>query len=427
MTVRPLLHLTPRAGWINDPLALTWHDGRYHVFFQYVPGSTDWAPDCRWGHATSGDGLVWREGPVALEPGDGDDGCWSGCLVRAEGRGPRIFYTSVSDDDVQLGAVRVADAADASWEAWTKGAVVAGPPAGEPLVAYRDPWVFRDRDGWTMLVGAGRTDGAAVAFAYTSPDLDRWTYAGPFLSRSTRSAEPVWTGEVWECPQFFRVDGVWALVVSVWRPGEPQYEAYALGRYEDGVFTPGHWGRLTYGPSYYAGSAFVDRDGAPGIVYWLRGVADPESGWVGAHSVPHRLRLAGSRIVAEPTPAVAARRGPGHRLDGAAPIDVTGPVDVVWNAGAGPCGLVLSGPDGASCAEVTVEDRVLRVAAGATCDAMPAGDGPLRVLVDGPVLEVFAETGTFAAPLRADPGDRTLRVVGDCTGELYRLRGGAVE
>ena len=69
---RPLLHFTTRAGWINDPLGLTFHDGRYHLFFQYVPGSTEWAADQRWGHATSDDLLHWTERPVALAPGDGD-------------------------------------------------------------------------------------------------------------------------------------------------------------------------------------------------------------------------------------------------------------------------------------------------------------------------------------------------------------------
>ncbi|PJI51996.1 hypothetical protein CTI14_50175 [Methylobacterium radiotolerans] len=47
---------------MNDPLGLTFHGGRYHLFYQHVPGADDWAPQCRWGHATSSDLLTWATG-----------------------------------------------------------------------------------------------------------------------------------------------------------------------------------------------------------------------------------------------------------------------------------------------------------------------------------------------------------------------------
>jgi beta-fructofuranosidase len=83
VVTRPAFHFTPRAGWVNDPLGLTYHGGRYHLFYQFVPGQTVWSPQCRWGHAVSDDLLTWTELDVVLEPGDGDGGCWSGALVTA--------------------------------------------------------------------------------------------------------------------------------------------------------------------------------------------------------------------------------------------------------------------------------------------------------------------------------------------------------
>jgi sucrose-6-phosphate hydrolase SacC (GH32 family) len=56
---RPALHLTTRSGWINDPRGLTYHGGRYHMFFQYVPAQVLWGPQCWWGHAVSEDLLSW--------------------------------------------------------------------------------------------------------------------------------------------------------------------------------------------------------------------------------------------------------------------------------------------------------------------------------------------------------------------------------
>ncbi len=81
---RPTLHFTPRSGWINDPLGLTHRDGTYHLYFQHVPGQAEWAHTCHWGHATSPDLLHWTERPVALAPGDGDAGCWSGSIVASD-------------------------------------------------------------------------------------------------------------------------------------------------------------------------------------------------------------------------------------------------------------------------------------------------------------------------------------------------------
>ena len=65
--MRPTLHFTARSGWINDPHGITYRDGRYHVFFQYVPDRTSWAPNCHWGHATGPDLLSLTEHSVAME------------------------------------------------------------------------------------------------------------------------------------------------------------------------------------------------------------------------------------------------------------------------------------------------------------------------------------------------------------------------
>ena len=66
--MRPLLHFTPQRGWINDPYGIVFRDGLYHVFFQYVPGRMEWAPNCHWGHASGPDLLSLTEGPVAISP-----------------------------------------------------------------------------------------------------------------------------------------------------------------------------------------------------------------------------------------------------------------------------------------------------------------------------------------------------------------------
>ena len=302
---RPTCHFTPASGWVNDPYGVTWRDGRYHLFFQHVPGAAAWDVAQHWGHAVSDDLVTWRELPVVLSPDEVDGGIWSGSVVDADGG--RIFYTSVRADAPELGRVRVARPLDPDWTRWAKqDGVVVEPPADLDVAHFRDPFVLHDGTTWRMVVGAGLRDGTAAVLTWTSPDLDTWDFAGVLASRHGSERDPVWTGTVWECPQLLRVDGVWVLVVSVWADGETQYVAAAGGDLIDGRFAARSWQRLTHG-AHYAASAFRDAEGRPSLIHWLRGVADPDGRWVGAHSVPHVLRLDGDRVVPEPHPVVAGR------------------------------------------------------------------------------------------------------------------------
>lgn len=371
---RPRWHFTPGSGWMNDPLALTWHNGRYHLFFQYVPDRTSWAPECRWGHASSPDLISWTEHPVALEPGDGDDGIWSGSLaVDDEGRAT-IFYTAVSTPEFGVGRIRTATPLDDDWLVWTKGEVVAEAPPLD-LVAFRDPFVMRDGAKWRMLVGTAIVGGEAAASSFVSDDLGSWSFEGLAASRSTHETDPVWTGALWECPQIFTIDGRDVMVTSVWQDDELHYVAYAIGLFVDGRFDATSWGRLTYGDSYYAPSFFRDRDGAPCLISWMRGAGDAEVGRASALSVPHVLRLEGDTLVAAPHPTVA-------QASAAARTSIA--VGEEWAASSVDGTLTIRREfDSAVCTWQGVETVV------------PAGDAEVEVLVDGETVELFTGSALF--------------------------------
>lgn len=416
---RPRLHFTVREGWINDPLGLTFHGGEYHLFYQFVPGRTVWSPDQRWGHATSPDLLHWTERDVALTPGDGDDGAWSGSIAVPEEGPAALFYTAVHLGDLDDGRVRIARPTDDTWDTWMKGDVVAAPPPGLDLLAFRDPWVMRDGAGWRMVLGCGLTDGTATALGYVSDDLEHWTYDGVIASRHREELDPVWAGAGWECPQLFPLGGDWVLTFSVWEPDEIHYEAYAVGALVDGRFTARNWGRLSWGPSYYAGSAFLDRDGARGLIYWLRGVTDPAGRWAGAHSVPHTLRLDGDRVVAEPHAAVAAARAghPVHVRD--AEVEIALQSDVIIDLDQRSSRATLDLDDGG----LQLRARGAELAA-TTRDGtwtMPIGGRGIRVVLDGPAVEIFTERGTMAVVIPSGSDRRTLRLAGGAGAEVWGL------
>lgn len=401
-TTRPALHFTARQGWINDPLGLTYHDGQYHLFFQYLPGQNTWSPDCRWGHAVSEDLLAWTEREPILQPGDGDGGCWSGSLVLT-GAGPAtIFYTSVQFDNLNIGAIRTAQPDDMTWNSWRKGPIVAGVEPTDDAIVFRDPHVSRDSHRWRMLVGSGRSDGTATALAYTSSDLVNWVFSGEFASRSSTEREPSWTGAVWECPQLIPFGDKYALTFAVWEPWIPHYQAYAIGRLVAGRFTIEHWGRLSYGDAYYAGAAFTDVDGQPGLIYWLRGVEDPHQRWTGAHSLPHLLRLdEHDRLIAVPHPNIAKRRGEPVLITPHTPAPAPLPcaADIEWDVTPGPgANLTIRSADRAAVVDLSTDHDQIRIAVAGKVWAMPSS-AHLRLIIDGPVLEVFGDAGVFAAPI----------------------------
>jgi beta-fructofuranosidase len=422
-TSRPALHLTAREGWINDPVGLTYHQGLYHQFFQHIPRQTVWSPECRWGHAVSEDLLTWTERDIVLTPGDGDGGCWSGSLVVDDDGQATIFYTTVQLDDLNIGRIRTAKPDDQSWSTWRKGAVIAAVAPTVDTSIFRDPHVSRDAGGWRMLVGAGRTDGTATALAYSSGDLIDWSFDGEFASRPSAERDPVWTGAAWECPQLIPFRGKYALLFSVWEPWIAHYEAYAIGQMIDGHFEIDRWGRLSYGNSYYAGAAFTDADGRAGLIYWLRGIDDSEGRWVGAHSLPHVLRLDENDIlIPEPHPNIAQRRGQPRSIgpDSNLASTVLPPVaEAEWEIVPDqPASLNVLSADGASVLRIFADDVGLQIEIENKTWRMPSA-AHIRLIFDGPILELFGSTGVFSAPIPGG-GAQTISVAGSgCS--IYRL------
>lgn len=385
--MRPQFHFTVNTGWINDPHGITAREGGYDVFFQYVPDRTEWAPSCHWGHARGVDLFSLVELEPAIYPGQGDDGIWTGSLVAGDTpKSTRVFYTSVSAEDVTIGRVRVAHAADDSWNKWIKeDGVLAEAPPGLELVGFRDPFLRRDEDGWRMFLGAGHRDGRALALSYFSQDLSSWNYEGIALERSTDQREPVWSGAMWECPQIIDMGDRAIMISSAWDRDVLNYAVYAVGRYERGRFEAEYWGRLTYGPSFYAPSYFRDAEGRPAISLWMRGIDDLAAGWAGAHSVPYLLELQGDVLVARPHPDLERYRGPESRdgvVEGFA-------ADVLWSGE----GMLTVGSGDQVLFTARADERDIVVLVEGESWTLPRFEGEVRLVIDGSCLEVSSDLG----------------------------------
>lgn len=402
--LRPALHFTAKRGWTNDPHGIVHVDGRYHMFFQYNPQSLTWSPRCHWGHALSTDLITWDEADIALYPEDGEVGCWSGSAVIDE-QGAAILYTRVAGDDWGRGQVVRARPGNGmfDWRRDPTHAVIDGPPKDLDVIAFRDPQVRRQDGKWKALLGAGLAGFGGCALQYSSGDLENWTFEGVIARRSDAEHNPVWTGKVWECPQLLRVGKDWVLLMSAWADYVPYNVNYAIGDYEGkAAFTARRFGRFTHGTELYATTTFLDAEGRPCSMSWLRergGLAPENSSWCSAMSLPHVLSIANGSLMVSQHPSLAVALGATSRVGdagagGTLEAAVPGPV---WRlrfgvAGYGSGGFVVSVTGDSQPFALEAFGASLTVSGGnEVLLTMPLSEGDsthVDIVVDADILEV---------------------------------------
>ncbi|MEU5594914.1 glycoside hydrolase family 32 protein [Streptomyces sp. NPDC020298] len=298
---RPVAHLRPPRNWINDPNGLVFHDGHYHVCYQYNPRGTTHA-NMHWGHFRSPDLLSWEPLPTALSPtpgGEDADGCFSGNAV-SDGDRLVAFYSAHREDrSPQHQPVARATSRDGGRTFSPRGELVI-PAWPDGCTMYRDPYVWRDGDSWRMLVGSALADGRGAALLYESSDLDDWTYLGPFDAREQEpvGATGLHTGEGWECPQYLppQSERPGALIFSAWNHHDGARCVTALVGEERGhVFEAGPPVLVDHGPDCYA-PALLRAPGGRWLLWGWSGEARDEAwavsgGWAGVLTLPREISV----------------------------------------------------------------------------------------------------------------------------------------
>jgi beta-fructofuranosidase len=305
--LRPQCHLLPAKNWMNDPNGPIYWKGQYHMFFQYNPGAAVWG-DMHWAHAVSPDMIHWRHLPVALAPTPGwddADGCFTGSAVDNHGTAT-VIYTGVKSSSAEMATLRdgahnfrevqcLATSADPQLRTWTKWKTpIIQPPADPMLTGFRDPFLWRDGNMWYLGVGSGVRKQGGRVLLYRSTNLRDWEYLHPLASgRWTErdNINPVDSGEMWECPDFFALGAKHVLLYST--AGKVAWEVGDLDPKEL-VFHPQRSGVLDHG-AYYAQKTQLDADGNRILWGWIP-EKRPEAefsgaGWAGCMALPRLLAL----------------------------------------------------------------------------------------------------------------------------------------
>jgi len=464
MYTQPSFHIAAGAhgGWVNDPCGLLYHNGVYHVFYQYSTAPSGNSPR-RWAHAISDNLHTWKRLPDALWPTPGGHdsvGAWSGAAgVDATTNTPYMLFTGAAPwSATQKGGPDYDEPRQTQLVAWpTDGTLgnwitdhkplASDPPAGGSAEQFRDPCspyaVKNASDNLQRtLVGAQVEGNRFGAVVYASKDIarDQWQARETFfIDTFTPAADNL------ECPDLFEVEnGIWVFKWSVQSnlksKEQDMWIAGTLRDNGDGFDPlPGTSPMPVDLGTVYASRTMAANDSRRLLWGWSRerdqASAEDRRAWQGSLTVPRELTWDATRRmllsfpaqellalrgevlgkIDVPRPAPAARRGAAvatllaPRGAGAADFEILASAppaalrglavgirllansQVIAEVWLGARGLHIFGNDVPS----PVGGVVPRSGA-----SNASGRRALRILVDGTMIEAFADGGVSACTAR---------------------------
>ena len=283
---RQKLHLMPPVGWLNDPNGLCQFKGVYHAFFQYSPLTAEGGVKM-WGHYTSRDMIDWEYQGVTLYPDQPFDcsGVYSGCAFIEDGE-MYLYYTG----NVKLEDRDDYDYVNSGREANTvlvtstdgvnfgrKRLLMKNSDYPADLTLHvRDPKVWKENGVYYMLQGARTKEDSGQAIVFRSEDKLHWS----FHSRIKTNDK---FGYMWECPDYFEVDGTKILSASVqgltgdeWKERNVYQSGYFVVDGDIlGEYILSDYRLWDYGFDYYAPQSFETDDGRRIQIGWM-GMPDCE-------------------------------------------------------------------------------------------------------------------------------------------------------
>lgn len=315
-------HQQPPTGWLNDPNGVHQKDGIYHLYYQYSPlepaGGLKY-----WGHKTSTDLVHFKEEDIFLYPDQKFDchGVYSGSAFEKDGI-IHFFYTGNvkhpgEHDFITSGREQntVHMTSKDGYKVDSREVVIDSTeyPAGFTK-HIRDPKIL-EKDGLFYMVLGGRTsEDKGAILLYASKDLSNWDYKGNLLENQRG------LGYMWECPDFFELNGQEILLMSpqgVEQSGHEFENVYQSGS----IIGRTDWDALKFEPTadfveldrgfdFYAPQTFLDEQGRRILWGWM-GLPDIEPeytnptierGWQHAMTLPRELTIENGTLKQRPLP-----------------------------------------------------------------------------------------------------------------------------
>ncbi len=312
------IHFKAPNCWINDPNGFIWYKGWYHLFYQCFPYSAHWGR-MHWGHAVSKDLVNWEEKGIALFPSKTDDrsGCFSGSAIEYKDK-MYIYYTGVNyteedpenincciNDTFTAAQLMITSEDGMKFDNITDKKTVI-PPIEDKKIGdknhTRDPKVWRGKDAWYMVLGSTVDKNGRLLF-YKSSDLKTWQYLN--------YCEKDGFGWMWECPDFFEIDGKGVTIFSpmgFFNDGNG-YDSVAvcmLSSFDENtgkMELSEDYQLFDYGIDLYAPQSTTDKDGNRVVIAWARmpeAVTTEKGEWCGMMCIPRIVDVKNNHVYIRP-------------------------------------------------------------------------------------------------------------------------------
>lgn len=327
-------HQQPPTGWLNDPNGVCQVDGVYHLYYQYSPIQPEKGL-VYWGHKTSTDLVNFEDQEIFLYPDQPFDchGVYSGTTFYKDGI-YHIFYTGnvkhEGDHDYDFSGREQNTIHLTSKDGFTiesREAVISYNDYPEGFSQHiRDPKIIEKNGHFYMLLGGRTIENKGAVLVYESQDLAKWSYKGLMLDEREDM------GYMWECPDFFTLNGEDIFLFSPQGLEQQKYElaniyqsGYFIGEMEwDSItFTPTHsFVELDRGFDFYAPQTFEDESGRRILWGWM-GLPDIEYenptvqyGWQHAMTMPRELMIENGKLKQKPLPEYQTLRKEEYTFEG---------------------------------------------------------------------------------------------------------------
>lgn len=312
------IHFKAPNCWINDPNGFIWYKGRYHLFYQCFPYSAHWGR-MHWGHTVSKDLVNWEEKGIALFPSKTDDrsGCFSGSAIEYKDK-MYIYYTGVNyteedpenincciNDTFTAAQLMITSEDGMKFDNITDKKTVI-PPIEDKKIGdknhTRDPKVWRGKDAWYMVLGSTVDKNGRLLF-YKSSDLKTWQYLN--------YCEKDGFGWMWECPDFFEIDGKGVTIFSpmgFFNDGNG-YDSVAvcmLSSFDENtgkMELSEDYQLFDYGIDLYAPQSTTDKDGNRVVIAWARmpeAIITEKGEWCGMMCIPRIVNVKNNHVYIRP-------------------------------------------------------------------------------------------------------------------------------
>lgn len=311
---RPVYHISSYVGWMNDPNGFSYYNGKYHLFYQYHPYSLNWGP-MHWGHVISKDLIHWEYLPCAIAPDSDFDsfGCFSGSAIETPDGKHLLMYTGVYENGenqaIQTQCIAMGDGLN--YEKYNLNPVIdeKNLPDKASKFDFRDPKIWKENDGsYACIIGNRFPDGSGALLIYRSDDFTNWKF-DTVIDKCNNEY-----GRMWECPDYFELDGKKVILVSPQDMLKNGYEFHngngtlcLIGNYDEKSksFKRENIQAIDYGIDFYAPQTILSPDGRRIMIAWMQNwdccnppMTNPK--WFGQMTIARELNIVNGRLIQNP-------------------------------------------------------------------------------------------------------------------------------